>query len=96
MARLSGLILLGAFMLMVSCEQCMRCSYTYTVTTIQQTVNGEQEVVTTYEGWVPKNDSVDFDEECVKKGESFTIETQYQLFADTTTLDDFQYTCTEQ
>jgi hypothetical protein len=96
MSRLGGLILLAVIFIAYSCEKCMSCSYTYTITTIEQTVNGEKEVVNTYKGWVPKNDSVDFDEECVKKGESFTIETQYQFFADTTTLDDFEYTCTEQ
>lgn len=73
----------------------MRCSYTYTVTTIQQTVNGEQEVVTTYESWVKINDSTYFDEECLKKDESFSIEAAYQIKGDTTTLDDYTYTCEE-
>jgi hypothetical protein len=96
MSRLGGLILLAVIFIAYSCEKCMSCSYTYTITTIEQTVNGEKEVVTTYKGWVPRNDSVVFDEECVKQGVAFTIETQYQFFADTTTLDDFEYTCTEQ
>lgn len=94
MSRLSGLILLAVIFINFSCEKCMKCSYTYTITTIQQTVNGEEEVVTTYEGWVKINDSTYFDEECIKGDESFTIESQYILFADTTTLDDFEYTCT--
>jgi hypothetical protein len=95
MSRLSGLILLAVIFMTFSCEKCMTCSYTYTITTIQQTVNGEEEVVTTYESWVKINDSTYFDEECIKGDESFTIESQYILFADTTTLDDFDYTCTE-
>lgn len=94
MARLSGLILLAVVFMTSSCEKCMKCSYTYTVTTIQQTVNGEEEVVTTYEGWVKLNDTTYFTEECIKGDESFTIESQYILFADTTTLDDFDYSCT--
>ncbi|MBK6952026.1 MAG: hypothetical protein IPH24_08240 [Crocinitomicaceae bacterium] len=94
MSRLSGLILLAVIFITFSCEKCMSCSYTYTVTTIEQTVNGEKEVVTTYTGYVKINDSTYFDEECIKGDESFTIESQYILFANTTTLDDFAYTCT--
>lgn len=95
MSRLSGLILLAVIFITYSCEKCMSCSYTYTVTTIEQTVNGEKEVVTTYSSWVKVNDSTYFDEECVKSDKPFTIENEYQFFADTTTLDDFEYTCTE-
>lgn len=80
---------------MVSCEKCMQCSYTYTTTTIQQTVNGEQEVITTHESWIIDTGDLYLKEECIKKDESFTIEARYQLFADTTTLDDFEYTCVE-
>jgi hypothetical protein len=94
MSRLSGLILLAVIFIAFSCEKCMSCSYTYTITTIEQTVNGEKEVVTTYTSWVKVNDSTYFDEECIKGDESFTIESQYILFADTTMLDDFAYTCT--
>ena len=55
MSRLGGLILLAVIFIAYSCEKCMSCSYTYTITTIEQTVNGEKEVVTTYKGWVPKS-----------------------------------------
>lgn len=81
--------------LLGSCEKCTRCSYSYTITTIQQTVNGEQEVVTTHQGWVLAPDSTLFTEECVDKDESFTIETAYQIKGDTTVLDDYTYTCEE-
>ncbi len=77
-----------------SCEKCMKCSYTYTVTTIQQTVNGEQEVVTSYTGYATSGDTI-YDDECVKSGESFTIEQYYLDKQDTTVLDDFAYTCVE-
>lgn len=90
------LIVLGLIITTSSCEKCMKCSYTYTITTIQQTVNGEQEVVTTYTGYIITEDSTLFSEECIKKDESFTIESSYQLKGDTTTLDNYKYTCTQQ
>lgn len=93
MSRLSGLLLLSLITSFISCEKCKKCSYTYTITTIEQTVNGEQEVVTTYESWVKIDDSTYFDEECIKGDDSFTIESHYLDKGDTTVLDDYQYTC---
>lgn len=81
--------------LLGSCEKCMKCSYTYTVTTIQQGVNGEEEVVTTFTGYVKDTDSTFLQDECIKGESEFTIDDAYQEFADTTTLDNFEYTCTE-
>ncbi len=78
-----------------SCEKCMKCSFTYTITTIQQGVNGEEEVVTTYTGYVKDTDSTFFQDECIKGEADFTIDDAYKAFADTTTLDNFAYTCTE-
>lgn len=74
----------------------MQCSYTYTVTTIQQTVNGEEEIVTTYTGYLYDDDSLIYSEECIKGDETYKIETAYQLEAETTTLDNYNYTCTQQ
>lgn len=88
---LTGVSLMGVF----SCEKCKKCSYTYTVTSIEQTVNGEQEVVNTYTGYVVLNDSVTLSDECIKGDESFTIEQHYINKGDTTVLDNYSYTCTD-
>lgn len=81
---------------LVSCERCMKCHYTYTVTTIEQTLNGEQEVVTTYTAYYyDPVDSVYVKDECIKGDESFTIDATYQKVADTATLDNFDFVCTE-
>jgi hypothetical protein len=78
-----------------SCEKCKKCSFTYTTTTIEQTINGEEEVVTTHTGYVYINDSTIFDNECIKSDEEFTIETAYIVKGDTTVLEDYEYTCTD-
>ncbi|MBI3134670.1 MAG: hypothetical protein HYZ14_08370 [Bacteroidetes bacterium] len=94
--HLSGVFILGSvFVLVSSCERCMKCSYTYTVTTIEQTVNGEEEVVTTYTGYLQDTDTTYLKDECVKSDEEFTIDDKYSVLSDTTTLDNFEYTCTE-
>lgn len=95
MRRFTFLGIIGLTLLFGSCEKCKRCSYTYDVTTIKQTVNGEEEEVTTVTGVLTGPDSLAFGEECIKenKGESFTIEQWYQAKQDTTVLDNFQYTC---
>lgn len=91
------IIYIGVILLLsASCEKCMQCSYTYTVTTIQQTVNGEEEVVTTYTGYLYDEDSLIYSEECIKGDETYNIETAYQLEAENTTLDNYNYTCTQQ
>ncbi len=73
----------------------MQCSYTYTVTTIIQTPNGEEEVTTTKTAYAFDSDGNQWKEECVKKDESFTIEAAYQTVEATTLLDDFDYVCVE-
>lgn len=95
MRRLAGFMALSSLLLVVSCERCMKCSYTYTVTTIEQGVNGEEEVVTTYTGYLKDTDSTYLQDECIKDGSDFTIDDKYSLLSDTTTLDGFKYTCTE-
>ena len=93
--RLAFFALIGLATIFVSCEKCKRCSYTYTVTEIQQTINGEQEVVSERTGVLEGPDGETFSEECIKesKDESFTIEQWYQNKADTTVLDNFAFTC---
>lgn len=95
MVRNAFYILIGSAFLFASCEKCKRCSYTYDVTTIVQGINGEEEVVTEVTGVLQGPDSTTFNEECIKenKGEQFTIEGWYQGKADTTVLDNFQFTC---
>ena len=95
MSRIGVIGAVFVSLILVSCERCMKCSYTYTVTTIEQGVNGEEEVVTTYTGYVRDTDSTALQDECIKGDEDFTIDDKYSFFADTTTLDNFDYTCTE-
>ena len=77
-----------------SCEKCKRCSFTYTTTDIIQTVNGEEEVVTTHTDYLVIDDTI-FDSECIKGKEDFTIENAYQLKGDTTVLENYTYTCVD-
>lgn len=95
MSRALGLFFLFSLFMTASCEQCKRCEYTYDVTTIIQTVNGEEEQTVTQSGVLAGPDGETFSEECIKKDEEFTIEQWYQGKADTTTLDNFQYSCVD-
>ena len=80
----------------LSCEKCKTCSFTYTKIETVQTVNGEVEVKTTEKGYV-LNDAGDlFRDECIKRGESFSIEDAYELESKSTDKLDFDYTCIDQ
>lgn len=76
-----------------SCEKCKSCTFSYSVTTIEQGVNGEEEKKTTVTGTLSDEDGLPFGEECIKKDESFTIDQVYQSKKDTTVLDDFDFQC---
>lgn len=93
--RSAFITLIFVSLFLSSCEKCKRCSYTYTKTTTVQTVNGEEEVTTEYTGVLSDESGETFGEECIKEseGESFTIEQFYQNKADTTNLDNFEFTC---
>lgn len=93
MMRSAFFALIALSIFFISCEKCKRCSYTYTVTEINQTLNGEEEVVTERTGVLEGPDGETFAEECIKKDETFTIEQWYQGKADTTNLDNFDFTC---
>ena len=86
--------LLGMFSA-ISCQKCKQCSYTYTKIETIQTVNGEEEVITTETGWVENDTGGVFNEECIKRNESFTIEDAYKLEQSSTDKPDFEYTCTD-
>jgi hypothetical protein len=96
MVRFAFFLLLGLSFILNSCEKCTRCSFTYEVTTIVQTVNGEVEQISTQSGVLAGPDGESFSEECIKSGESLTIEQWYQGKADTTALTNFLHTCIEQ
>lgn len=85
----SAIIVLGVS----SCEKCKRCTYSYTKTTIQQTVNGEVEQTDTLTGILYDESGAAFTEECIKNDEEFTIEQVYATKDDTTVLDNFEYSC---
>ncbi len=87
---ITGLVFSSLF---YSCEKCKSCSFSYTITTIEQGVNGEEEKKTTVTGTLTDEDGLPLNEECIKKDESFTIEQVYQSKKDTTVLDDFDFTC---
>lgn len=88
---------LGSLVLlfMISCQKCMNCSYTYTNIEIIQTINGEEQVESTLAGYVLTDSSTNFSQECVKRGEDYTIEDAYILEEKTTDKVDFEYKCVE-
>jgi len=83
------------FVLLMSCEKCKRCSYSYTKTIIIQTVNGEEEQTTTFSGYYLQYEGKTLDSECIKGDEKFTIEDHYKLKGDTTVLDNYEYNCVD-
>lgn len=89
-----GLMFLG-LVLTASCQKCKECYYTYTETTIEQGINGEETTTSTETGYLYDDDGNVYSEECVKSSESFSIETAYELEGDETELEDYEYTCTE-
>lgn len=93
MKRLGILFFVGFTVSLVSCEKCTRCSFTYDVTTIIQTVNGEEEQTTTITGFLSDTAGLTFREECLKKDEPETITQYYQAKKDTTVLDNFEFVC---
>lgn len=89
---LSFSFFLGVIMLN-SCEKCKTCSYSYTTTDIIQTVNGEEEVITTHKNAsLVVNDTI-FNSECIKGKTEFTIENAYKTKGDTTVLANYSYSC---
>ena len=79
----------------MSCEKCTRCSYTYRVTTIVQTINGEVEDSSRVTSTLLGPDGEAFVEECVKKDDPETIRNWYQGFLDTTSLEYPKIICTD-
>jgi len=103
MSRLSVFALFAIIVINISCERCMRCRYSYTTTEIIETPGGEEEKVTTFTDQILLNeDGESYGDECLKREEykeiennKFAIEHYYELEAQTTTLDDFEYVCAE-
>ena len=99
---MSRALLIGIFsffILNTSCERCMTCSYSYTETTIVQTVNGEEEEVSNYEGrYILDEEGASWSQECIKErdAEEFSIANAYEEEKQTTDQDNFDYTCVEQ
>jgi len=89
-----GLSLITLF-INTSCEKCKSCHYTYTKTTIIQTINGEETTEETLIGYVVDSDNQKLDQECVKSSETSTIETSYNLEKENSTLDDFTVVCVD-
>ncbi len=95
MRRILFILSVGTLFYTTSCQKCKGCSYTYTKIETIQTVNGEEEVVTTETGWVLDEDGAVFKDECIKRGETFTIEDAYRLEESTTDKLNFEYTCVD-
>jgi hypothetical protein len=93
MSRLVIGLLFISFFINNSCEKCKRCSYTYTVTTIVSTPNGEEEVTETKTGWVQDSLGAGWSEECVKGETEFTIEAAYEAEKLSSSLDNFDFSC---
>jgi repressor of nif and glnA expression len=96
MTRIALIAVFGLLFITVSCEKCKRCSYTYDEILIQQGVNGEEQVTVEHSGVLSTSDgTAAFGEECIKGDEQFTIEQFYQNKKDTTTLINFEFTCSD-
>jgi len=93
MSRILIALLFVSVFMNIACEKCKRCSYTYTVTTIVSTPNGEEEQTETKNGWVTDSTGAAWSEECIKNSEEFSIEAAYEAEKAITSLDDFEYTC---
>ena len=88
-----GLGVMGLF-INTSCKKCKQCHYTYSTSEIVQTPNGEETVVTEGRiGYVVNDDGELFKQECIKSGETYTIETLYLVEEENTTLTDFVIVC---
>jgi len=87
-----GLSLVTLF-INTSCEKCTSCHYTYTKTTIIQTINGEETTEEALVGYVVDTDGLQLKQECVKSSETSTIENSYNLEKENTTLEDFTVVC---
>lgn len=96
MLRVIKFFIVGGVFFFLSCEECTRCSCTYTETIINQTLNGEEEEIITHTTYVwNEEDSTYFTEECVKGDDQFTIKSLYALEEETSTLDNMVCTCTD-
>lgn len=89
-----GLSLVTLF-INTSCKKCKSCHYTYTKTSIIQTINGEETETETLIGYVVDNDGQQLKQECVKSSESHTIENAYELEKGKSTLSDFTVVCAD-
>lgn len=95
MNRIPFLLILSVLFIHSSCKQCTQCNYTYTKTTINQTPNGEEEVVTTHTGYILNEDGAPWTEECVKSDETPSIQAAYEAEAEVSTLPDFTVNCVD-
>jgi len=86
---------LAALFINTSCNKCKTCHYTFTKTTIIQTINGEETQTETLIGYVVDDENQKLEQECVKSSESFTIENAYDLEESKSTLDDFAVVCVD-
>ncbi len=89
-----GLSLVTLF-INTSCEKCKSCHYTYTKTTIVQTINGEETTKETLVGYVVDSDGSQLKQECIKSSETSTIEASYDLEKASSTLEDFEIVCAD-
>ena len=104
MSRLSVFAIFGVLFINISCERCMRCSYSYTETVIVETPDGEEEEQIEHVDLILlDSDGASYGDECIKRKEYkdkdgnniFSIDTYYQLESETTDLENFQYECAE-
>lgn len=96
MTRILFSSVLFVMLLTTSCQKCQQCAYTYTKIEIVSTPNGEEEVQTTVSGNLEDGDfDTSTEQECVKRGEDFTLEAKYILEESATDKVDFAYVCTD-
>jgi len=102
MSRIFVFALFGLLVMNSSCEKCKRCRYSYTETKIVVTPDGEIEEKIEHTNLILLDaDNEPYGDECLKykeykdKTTPFSIENYYLLEAETTTLDNYQYTCVD-
>ncbi|MFK8039026.1 MAG: hypothetical protein AB8B74_12095 [Crocinitomicaceae bacterium] len=98
MTRILFSSILFMMLLTSSCQKCKQCSYSYTKIEIVSSPNGESEEQTTVYGNLEDGDfttATATEQECIKRGEEFTIEERYKIEESTSEEVDFEYVCTD-
>ena len=103
MSRLLLFATFGVLFINISCERCMKCSYSYTEVTYEETPEGEVEVRTEHENVSLYKNGVKYSDECFKRKEYkgidddsfFTIDEYYYADSASSELENYRVNCYE-